>query len=134
MSGTTFLAYQRELDPIISEAEAQALPPSDSDDNRVWSQTYGGVEDDVGYSAIVAPDGGYIIAGETRSFGAGGSDVYLVKTDIAGYSGQPLTSTTTATSTTSTTIQIGPFTFSLWVIIIAIVIAVIIIARILRFI
>jgi hypothetical protein len=83
MSGTTFLAYPRELDPVIPEAEAQALPSPDLD-NLLWNQTYGGTDENFGFSVQVTSDGGYIIAGSTYSFGAGGSDVYLVKTDSDG--------------------------------------------------
>jgi len=46
-----------------------------------WSGTYGGVEWDTGSSVQQTVDGGYIVAGETQSFGAGRVDVYLVKTD-----------------------------------------------------
>ncbi|TKJ42456.1 hypothetical protein CEE37_01880 [candidate division LCP-89 bacterium B3_LCP] len=49
-----------------------------------WSQTYGGSSDDGGWSVQQTNDGGYVIAGETNSFGAGGSDVYLIKTDASG--------------------------------------------------
>jgi hypothetical protein len=45
----------------------------------VWKNTYGGTEDDVGHSVQALSDGGFIVAGVTRSFGAGGSDVYLLK-------------------------------------------------------
>ncbi|MBP7514048.1 MAG: T9SS type A sorting domain-containing protein [Flavobacteriales bacterium] len=44
--------------------------------------TYGGVEDEIASSIVVAPDG-FIIAGKTNTFGAGGWDVVIVRTDTA---------------------------------------------------
>ena len=49
-----------------------------------WSQTYGGTENDLAYSVEQTTDGGFIIAGYTESFGDGGSDAWLVKTDVNG--------------------------------------------------
>jgi len=49
-----------------------------------WNQTYGGTEFDVGSSVVMTGDGGYALAGRTRSFGAGNLDVWLVKTDVSG--------------------------------------------------
>jgi len=51
---------------------------------QVWRQTYGGARYDSGSSVQQTTDGGYVVAGSTHSFGAGGSDVYLVKTDSSG--------------------------------------------------
>ena len=45
-----------------------------------WLKAFGGAGLDIGYSVALASDGGYLIAGSTTSFGAGGSDVYLLKT------------------------------------------------------
>jgi hypothetical protein len=49
-----------------------------------WSRVYGGANDDIGWSVAQTYDGGYIIAGETYSFGAGQNDVYLIRTDASG--------------------------------------------------
>jgi len=56
----------------------------DAKGNLQWTKTIGETYDDVGRSLIQTSDGGYTIAGETRSFGAGGWDVYVVKLDANG--------------------------------------------------
>ncbi|MEF3254199.1 MAG: hypothetical protein K6348_01330, partial [Deferribacterales bacterium] len=50
----------------------------------VWAKTYGGVKDDISYSAQITHDGGYIIVGTTSSFGAGDYDILIVKIDSNG--------------------------------------------------
>ncbi len=50
----------------------------------LWMNTFGGNNDDEGYSVVQANDGGFAVAGYTSSFGAGGKDVYLVRTDSLG--------------------------------------------------
>jgi hypothetical protein len=57
--------------------------------NQQWSKTYPGSDDfcsgnDVGSSVEQTSDGGYIIAGETRSYGSGLADIYMIKTDPNG--------------------------------------------------
>jgi len=53
--------------------------------NMQWNQTYGGTEEDSYGSVIETSDGGYAIAGSTRSFGAGNWDFWLIKTDETGF-------------------------------------------------
>jgi hypothetical protein len=52
--------------------------------NVQWSKTYGGTGADIAYFVIQTSDGGYALAGNTKSFGAGQEDFWLVKTDSAG--------------------------------------------------
>jgi hypothetical protein len=52
--------------------------------NIDWVEFYGGPGDDYSQSVEVLPDGGFIFAGYTDSYGAGGADVYLVRTDDVG--------------------------------------------------
>jgi len=44
-----------------------------------WAQAFGGSKDDQAYSIIETPDGAFVFAGTTASYGSGGSDAWLVK-------------------------------------------------------
>jgi len=56
----------------------------DANGNLQWTKTIGGPAREIGRSPIKTSDGGYAIAGNTSSFGAGEADVYLVKLDANG--------------------------------------------------
>jgi len=56
----------------------------DANGTLQWTKTIGGPGDEIGHSLIQTSDGGYAIAGATKSFGAGGEDVYVVKLDANG--------------------------------------------------
>jgi len=60
------------------------LIKTDSSGNQVWDKTFGGINNDAGLSARQTSDGGYILAGGTESYGAGGNDAWLIKTDSSG--------------------------------------------------
>jgi hypothetical protein len=60
------------------------LVKTDANGNTLWTKTYGGTQDDVASWVQQTADSGYVIAGDTRSFGAGGRDVWLLKTDANG--------------------------------------------------
>ncbi len=57
---------------------------TDINGNESWAREYGGINYDAGASVDESSDGGFIITGETRSFGIGQQDVYLIKTDNTG--------------------------------------------------
>jgi hypothetical protein len=65
-------------------AEDVYLVKTDANGDTLWTRTYGGTATDYGWSIQQTSDDGYIVAGWTKSFGAGGEDVYLVKTDADG--------------------------------------------------
>lgn len=57
---------------------------TDSLCNFKWSKCYGGAFNQGGYSVATTLDRGYVFVGFTNSYGAGGYDVFLVKTDSDG--------------------------------------------------
>jgi hypothetical protein len=59
------------------------LVKTDADGNMQWNNTYGGARQDLGRCGIQTSDGGYALAGTTRSFPPAGQDnVLLVKTSL----------------------------------------------------
>jgi len=50
----------------------------------LWTTTFGGAENDNPHSIKQTNDGGYVLCGFTESYGAGGRDVWVVKTDADG--------------------------------------------------
>lgn len=77
IAGKTFASFGVGSDDVY-------LIRTDSIGNVLWSKTFGGTNDDRAYDVEQTNDGGFIIAGETESFGAGSIDVYLLKTDSNG--------------------------------------------------
>ncbi|MDY6794633.1 MAG: protein kinase [Actinomycetota bacterium] len=60
------------------------LVKTDGDGEYMWSEVYGGDYEDGFNSLRQTPDGGYILAGYTVSFGSGMRDAWLLKTDGEG--------------------------------------------------
>lgn len=55
--------------------------------NKQWIRFFGGSDMDYGLSVKQTFDGGYIVSGTNSSMGAGGEDIYLVKTNGRGIVG-----------------------------------------------
>ena len=60
------------------------LVKTDANGNMQWNQTYGGINGERANALVQTNDGGFALAGYTTSFGAGGYDSWLVKTDADG--------------------------------------------------
>jgi photosystem II stability/assembly factor-like uncharacterized protein len=53
--------------------------------NIIWAKYYQGYVEDWGRDLIETPDSGFLLVGETKSYGLGGSqDIYLIKTNSSG--------------------------------------------------
>ena len=60
------------------------MSPEDTFPQNVWTKVYSISEVDHLNSSQITSDGGYIIAGETSSYGMGGKDIWLLKTNSSG--------------------------------------------------
>ncbi len=50
----------------------------------MWNKLFGGPQREIGWSCLKTNDQGFVVAGLTRSFGAGEVDAYIIKTDYTG--------------------------------------------------
>jgi hypothetical protein len=60
------------------------LIKTDASGDTQWTRKYAGGNDHMGYCAVETWDGGYIVSGQTGAFGAGGQDIYLIRTTASG--------------------------------------------------
>ncbi len=60
------------------------LVKTDANGDLMWDTTYGGTHQDYARAVQQTPDGGYIIAGYSYSFGGGDADIWLLRTDSSG--------------------------------------------------
>ncbi len=56
----------------------------DSSGNLQWTKTYGGANMDAMFDIIESDSNTYVMAGQTMSYGAGATDIYLIKIDSLG--------------------------------------------------
>jgi len=56
----------------------------DAAGNYQWAKTYGGTNNDYGFTVVATADGGFAIAGYTTSYGTAGADSYLIRADSVG--------------------------------------------------
>jgi hypothetical protein len=61
---------------------------TDASGNMQWNQTYGGAGTDWAYAVTENSDGGCTVVGYTDSFGAGGTDIWVIRTDEYGNASQ----------------------------------------------
>jgi hypothetical protein len=81
IAGITGPGYRYEFFPDKYDVY---LIKTDAEGNAEWEKTHGGESYDAGSSVQQTTDSGYIIAGNTLSYGASFLDVYLLKTDEDG--------------------------------------------------
>lgn len=70
--------------PYGAGSEDVYVIKTDANGDTIWTRTYGGINVDVGRSVCQTNDGGYLICGYTKSFGAGKDDIYLLKINSDG--------------------------------------------------
>ena len=82
-NGYIMVGYRDSIDEYNNNCDVY-LVKTDSLGDSLWAKTYGGQDSDRGYSVEQTNDGGYVIAGYTKSFGSGNADIYIIRTDSIG--------------------------------------------------
>jgi hypothetical protein len=80
-AGVIFLAMLLSCVPVASLGSQMVKAETSTGG---WTKTYGGTGDDRAHALVQTGDGGYVLGGSTKSFGAGLWDFWLVKTDAYG--------------------------------------------------
>lgn len=80
-NGFVFVGYEASS---VAGSRDSYLVRTDESGTVLWENTYGGGLDDIMRSIVQTHDGGYALAGQTRSFGVGGWDFWLVRIDEDG--------------------------------------------------
>jgi len=76
LAGETASSGSGERDCYVIRTDAQG--------DEVWARSFGGARDDRCFSVAAADDGGFVIAGQTYSYGAGDRDAWILKVDENG--------------------------------------------------
>jgi hypothetical protein len=77
ITGETNHSYSNDISDVW-------LIKTDSVGNMKWEKTFGGEDEDVGYSVQQTTDGGYIITGVKDDYIGGDGHIWLIKTDSTG--------------------------------------------------
>ncbi len=72
-------------DSFGSGAKDVLIIKTDSSCFYDWDRNFGGTSDDQAFSIGICDDNGFVIVGQTTSFGSTGNDIYLIKTDSLGH-------------------------------------------------
>lgn len=70
--------------PAGSQQPDAYLLKIDEDGEMLWQRSYGGSAKDIFMKVIEANGGGYLVAGETWSFGQGQQDLFVMRVDLDG--------------------------------------------------
>lgn len=79
------------------------LVRTDVNGHHLWNKTFGGSADEHARNMIQLTNGEFVLAGWTKSYGAGGQDVWLIKTSDS----PPTTEETTPRPSSSWTLLIS---------------------------
>ena len=78
------IAIAGETRMVSNSSRDAFLALTDPSGHLLWYKTYGGIKGDIFQDMQVMPDGGFILSGQTASFGDGTLHAWLVRTDSLG--------------------------------------------------
>ncbi|MBI2930018.1 MAG: hypothetical protein HYY16_00075 [Planctomycetes bacterium] len=67
-----------------STTDAWVVKVNATNGNLIWEKRYGGAENEEAKAVFQTADGGYLVAGNTNSFGAGAHDAWMMKLNADG--------------------------------------------------